>query len=64
MMDKRDTILRLPVWLMGPGQSPQQIRDEMPEFKRVTSGHESELAPLIKKDEDRNKQLKGEGEAE
>ncbi len=64
MMDKRDTILRLPVWLLEPGQSPQQMRDEMPEFKRVTSGHESELAPLIKKNEDRGKRPKGEGEAE
>lgn len=64
VMDKRDTILRLPVWLMGSGQSPRQNREEMPEYKRVTSGHESELAPLIKKNEDRNKQPKGEGEAE
>ncbi|WP_232381106.1 spore germination protein [Paenibacillus tianjinensis] len=63
-MDKKDTILRLPVWLMGSGQSPQQIREETPEFKRVTSGHESELAPLIKKNENRNKQPKGEGETE
>lgn len=64
VMDQKDTILRLPVWLMEPDKSPQQIRDEMPEFKRVTSGHESELAPLIKKNEDRGKQPHGEGEGQ
>ncbi|MNW68003.1 hypothetical protein D3C74_466900 [compost metagenome] len=62
-MDKKDTILRLPVWLMEPGKSPQQIRAEMPEFMKVTTGHASELAPLIRKNDDSGKQQE-EGGAE
>ncbi|WP_379141636.1 spore germination protein [Paenibacillus sp. sgz500992] len=47
---QKDTILRLPLWLMRPSKSPQQMRAELPDYMRVTTGHDSELAPLILKD--------------
>ncbi|WP_339225857.1 spore germination protein [Paenibacillus sp. FSL H7-0357] len=49
---QKDTILRLPLWLMRPSKSPQQMRAELPDYMRVTTGHDSELAPLILKDND------------
>lgn len=45
---QKDTLLRLPLWLMKPGKSPEQLRKEMPAYKRVTTGHEAALAPLIR----------------
>lgn len=49
---QKDTILRLPLWQMRPSKSPQQMRAEMPDYMRVTTGHDSELAPLILKGND------------
>lgn len=49
---QKDTILRLPLWLMRPSKSPQQMRAELPDYMRVTTGHDSELAPLILKEND------------
>ncbi|CQR55328.1 spore germination protein [Paenibacillus riograndensis] len=46
---QKDTILRLPLWLMTPRKSPQQMRAEQPEFMRLTTGNEELLAPLIGK---------------
>ncbi|SDL05335.1 spore germination protein [Paenibacillus jilunlii] len=46
---QKDTILRLPLWLMTPRKSPQQMRAELPEFMRLTTGNEELLAPLIGK---------------
>ncbi|MEC0173082.1 spore germination protein [Paenibacillus graminis] len=46
---QKDTFLRLPVWLMTPRKSPQQMRAEQPEFMRLTTGNEELLAPLIGK---------------
>ncbi|MNC60481.1 Spore germination protein A1 [compost metagenome] len=48
---QKDTILRLPIWLMSPRKSPQQMRAELPEYMRLTTGHEELLAPLIGKDD-------------
>ncbi|MNB82437.1 Spore germination protein B1 [compost metagenome] len=45
---QKDTILRLPLWLMGRGKTAAQLREEQPEYKRVTTGHEAGLAPLIR----------------
>lgn len=49
MKGQKDTILRLPLWLMGGKKSSQQMRAEIPEYMRVTKGHESALSPLILK---------------
>lgn len=49
---QKDSILRLPLWLMKPGKSPAQLRAEMPAYKKITSGHEAALAPLIRKNGD------------
>lgn len=46
---QKDTILRLPLWLMTPRKSPQQMRAEQPEFMRLTTGNEELLAPWIGK---------------
>ncbi|WNS45764.1 spore germination protein [Paenibacillus sp. MMS20-IR301] len=46
---QKDTLLRLPLWVMGSGKSPQQIRAEMPEYMRVTTGYDEQLSPLILK---------------
>lgn len=37
---------------MRPSKSPQQMRAELPDYMRVTTGHDSELAPLILKEND------------
>ncbi|WP_245648188.1 spore germination protein [Paenibacillus borealis] len=46
---QKDTILRLPLWLMGPRKSPQQMRAEMPEYMQITTGYDEQLSPLILK---------------
>ncbi|MHA6532505.1 spore germination protein [Paenibacillus sp. BAC0078] len=45
---QKDTILRMPLWLMSPRKSPQQMRAELPKFMRVTTGNEEALAPPIR----------------
>ncbi|NOU78330.1 spore germination protein [Paenibacillus sp. LMG 31459] len=46
---QKDTILRLPLWLMGPRKSPQQMRAELPEYMQLTTGYDEQLSPLILK---------------
>lgn len=45
----KDTLLRLPLWLVGPDKPPEQMRAELPEYMRLNTGHEEQLAPLIHK---------------
>ncbi|SET37067.1 spore germination protein [Paenibacillus sp. NFR01] len=45
---QKDTILRLPMWMMESHKSPQQMRAELPEYMRLNTGHEEEIAPLIR----------------
>ncbi|WP_151734763.1 spore germination protein ['Paenibacillus yunnanensis' Narsing Rao et al. 2020] len=49
---QKDTILRLPMWLMNTGKSPQQMRAELPKSMQVTTGHEATLSPAIQKNEE------------
>lgn len=44
---QKDTILRLPLWLMPPRKSPQQMRAELPKYMQVTTGYDEQLSPLI-----------------
>ncbi|MEK3757624.1 spore germination protein [Paenibacillus sp. FSL R7-0337] len=45
---QKDTLFRLPLWLMGPDKPPAQMREEMPDYMLLTTGHEEELPPLIR----------------
>ncbi|MNC79256.1 hypothetical protein D3C75_1316830 [compost metagenome] len=38
----------MPLWLMSPRKSPQQMRAELPEFMRMTTGNEEALAPAVR----------------
>jgi spore germination protein KA len=58
---QKDTILRLPLWLMGPRKSPQQMRAELPEYMQLTTGYDEQLSPLILKNNTAARQ-QGEGE--
>lgn len=47
---QKDTILRFPLWMMmRPKKSPEQLRDELPQYMKVTAGHDEALPPLILK---------------
>lgn len=46
---QKDTLLRLPLWSNGPGESPEQMRAEQPKYMNVTTGHESQLPPFTRK---------------
>lgn len=58
---QKDTILRLPLWMMGPKQSPKQMREELPKYMKLTTGNEAGLPPVILKN---NKKAKAEDEGE
>ncbi|MEK5032748.1 spore germination protein [Paenibacillus sp. FSL R7-0302] len=46
---QKDTLLRLPLWLNGADKPPAQMREEMPDYMLLTTGHEEQLPPLIRK---------------
>ncbi|MEK3835325.1 MULTISPECIES: spore germination protein [unclassified Paenibacillus] len=45
----KDTLFRMPLWLTGPDKPPAQMREEMPDYMLLTTGHEEQLPPLIRK---------------
>ncbi|MEK3904142.1 spore germination protein [Paenibacillus sp. FSL R7-0179] len=46
---QKDTLFRMPLWLIGPDKPPAQMREEMPDYMLLTTGHEEQLPPLIRK---------------
>ncbi|WP_150268572.1 spore germination protein [Paenibacillus tepidiphilus] len=56
---QKDTLLRLPMWMMNPGKSPQQMRAELPKSMQITTGHEAVLSPAIKKNEEMDRKREG-----
>ena len=46
---QKDTLFRMPLWLIGPDKPPAQMREEMPDYMLLTTGHEKQLPPLIRK---------------
>ncbi|MBP2112301.1 spore germination protein [Paenibacillus silagei] len=45
----KDTLFRMPLWLNGADKPPAQMREEMPDYMLLTTGHEEQLPPLIRK---------------
>lgn len=58
---QKDTILRLPLWIVGRDKTPKQMSKELPEYMQLTTGHDGQLPPLILKNDTAAKQ-KMEGE--
>ncbi|MEK3794061.1 spore germination protein [Paenibacillus sp. FSL R7-0204] len=46
---QKDTLFRMPLWLIGPDMPPAEMRGEMPHYMLLTTGHEEQLPPLIRK---------------
>lgn len=49
---QKDTLLRLPLWVIGPNKPPEQLRKELPEYAQLTTGHKEQMAPLIRRTEE------------